>query len=145
LGDGTQTNSPTPVQVVGVQQVVNVAGGNGFSLATVATPGFAIALNAASGSIARGGSVTTQVALMPVNGFAGSASLAASGLPAGVTASFSPNSVSAGNPATLTLHTSAKSPVGTFAITVTAVENAASGRVKTAVYQLTIVKARSKG
>jgi len=64
--------------------------------------------------------VTTHVHLTPLNGFAGPVTLTAPGLPWGTTATFSPATVSAGNPtATLTLTTSSDGPVGDLPVTIT--------------------------
>ena len=49
----------------------------------------------------------------------GGIQLAASGLPSGATASFSPSSVNAGGSSTLTIATSASTPAGTYQVTIT--------------------------
>jgi alpha-tubulin suppressor-like RCC1 family protein len=101
---------------------------------TIGAPSFTIATSPGQGTVTAGGSTTTQVALTPSGGYTGAAALAVSGLPSGVTGSFSPSLVSSGNPSTLTLQTSPGSPQGTFPVTVTATDNA----VRTATFQLTI-------
>jgi hypothetical protein len=53
----------------------------------------------------------------PSNGFTGNVGLSASGLPKGVTASFSPNPATASS--TLTLRASAAAARGTFLVTIT--------------------------
>jgi uncharacterized membrane protein len=68
--------------------------------------------------IVPGSSATIPIYIHPQNGFTGSVTLAASGLPGGVTASFSPNPASSGN-STLTLVASATAPVGDYSFTVT--------------------------
>jgi hypothetical protein len=50
-----------------------------------------------------GSSATDGITVIAANGFAGTVSLSVSGLPAGVTATFSPTSVAAGAASTLTL------------------------------------------
>lgn len=64
-----------------------------------------------------GTSGTSTIAVVPSNGFAGSVTLAASGLPSGVTASFSPNPTTANS--TLTLTASASAAAGSKVITIT--------------------------
>jgi hypothetical protein len=78
--------------------------------------------------------VSTDVILTPSNGFTGSATLSASGLPAGVTASFSSPQVSAGSPVGLIL-SSEDSVDGTFKVLITAI--AADGTTKFAGFLLT--------
>ena len=69
-------------------------------------------------TIARGGaSGTSTITITPVNGFSGSVSLAASGLPKGVTASFSPNPATSTSTLTLTASKTAKEGTATLTIT----------------------------
>jgi len=56
----------------------------------------------------------------PVSGFSGSLDLSSSGLPAGVTATFSPNPAPSGSDVTLTLDMPANQPEGTFDLTISA-------------------------
>src|SRR5207248_5728706 len=59
------------------------------------------------------------VNISPTNGFTGSVSLTASGLPSGATASFNPASVSGSGSSTLTVSTSSSTPAGSYTLTVT--------------------------
>jgi hypothetical protein len=59
-----------------------------------------------------------------LNGFSGSVSLSASGLPKGVTASFNPGSTT--TTSTLTLKASSTASLGTFTVTITGVSGALS-------------------
>ncbi|KAB8197178.1 Leupeptin-inactivating enzyme 2 [Nonomuraea phyllanthi] len=81
---------------------------------------FSMALDPASGGTQPGGTATTTVRTTVTGGSAQPITLRASGLPSGVTASFSPATIQAGQSSTLTLATSAASPQGAHAITVTA-------------------------
>ncbi|MGW0477780.1 M4 family metallopeptidase [Nonomuraea sp. NPDC003214] len=81
---------------------------------------FSMTLNPASGSTQPGGTATTTVSTTVTSGSAQAITLRASGLPSGVNASFSPPTIQAGQSSTLTLTTSANSPQGAHAITVTA-------------------------
>ena len=69
---------------------------------TAPPPDFSLALNPSSISITPGGTAQTAVSLTPLNGFSSSASVQISGLPAGVTASSSALTVTAGSPQTVT-------------------------------------------
>lgn len=69
-------------------------------------------------TIGRGTSATSYVSISPLYGFTGNVKLAVSGLPSGVTASFSPNpATSTGS--TLTLTASGTVPIGQYQVTLT--------------------------
>jgi len=80
-------------------------------------PGFTLSISPASLSINRGASGTATITVNDWNGFAGSVNLAASGLPGGVTASFSPNPAT--GTSALTLSASNAASIGTFNVTLT--------------------------
>lgn len=82
----------------------------------VATPDFALSATPSSVSVAPGASVTSTIRVSALSGFNGVVALTASGLPTGVTASFSP--VSAGA-STLTLTASNTALLGAASVTVT--------------------------
>ncbi|MET9533130.1 MULTISPECIES: glycosyl hydrolase family 18 protein [unclassified Streptomyces] len=83
--------------------------GDDFSIG--ATPGAA--------SVTPGGSATATVSTAVTSGSAQSVALKATGAPAGVTASLSPATVTAGGTAKLTVSASASAAPGTYPITVT--------------------------
>jgi uncharacterized membrane protein len=92
-------------------------------------PTFALSSSPGSLLLNPGSTVTSTVSLSPENGFTGSVELSASGLPAGVTASFSPASTS--STSTLTLKASASAvqrPTG-FTITGTSGSVAVSTQI----------------
>ena len=70
-------------------------------------------------TITQGSNGTSSIKVVPVNGFAGSVNLTASGLPTGVTAGFSPNPTT--STSTLTLTASATAATGTATVTITGV------------------------
>jgi hypothetical protein len=81
---------------------------------------FSLAVTPASQTVpAGGGTATYTVRATTVSGTPGDVTLAASGLPAGATAAFSPNPVPAGGSSTLTVTTTADTPSGSSAFTVT--------------------------
>ncbi|MFG2009287.1 M28 family peptidase [Micromonospora sp. NPDC048868] len=101
-----------------------------------ATNDFSVAVSPTSGSVQRGASTTATVSTATTAGTAQTVGLSATGLPAGVTASFSPSSVTSGGSATLTLSASASATLGTYTVTVT---GAGSGGVsRSASYTLTV-------
>jgi hypothetical protein len=68
-------------------------------------------------SVAQGGQQTSTVTITPWNGFSGSVSLSASGLPSGVTAAFSPNPATSAS--TLTLAASGTATMGAATVILT--------------------------
>ena len=86
-------------------------------------PDFGISVTPSALSVTQGGSASTTVTVSSVAGFSSATNLSVSGLPAGVTASFSPNPVTppAGGNATSTLTFSAGAApaTGTFTVAVT--------------------------
>ncbi|MFI8256173.1 glycosyl hydrolase family 18 protein [Streptomyces filamentosus] len=96
---------------------------------------FSVAAAPASGTVTAGSAATATVSTAVTAGSAQTVSLSASGLPAGVTASFAPASVTAGGSSTLTLSTTAAAVSGTYQIAVTA---SGPSAVRTATYTLTI-------
>jgi len=80
-------------------------------------PDFSLAASPGNVSLVQGGAATTTITDTPANGFTGSVSLSASGLPSGVTASFSPASTTSSS--TLTLTASASATIGTATVTIT--------------------------
>ncbi|MFE3791878.1 M28 family peptidase [Streptomyces goshikiensis] len=79
---------------------------------------FSMALNPASGTVQQGASVTTTVATSTTTGSAQQVTLTATGLPAGVSASFSPATVQSGQSSTLTLSASSSAAPGPSTVTV---------------------------
>ncbi len=79
---------------------------------------FTLTLNPTSVQFQQGGNASTSVNINRTGGFAGQVTLAATGLPQGVTASFDP-AVTNGNTSTLTLTASAGAATGPATVTVT--------------------------
>jgi pre-peptidase len=82
-------------------------------------PDFTIAVSPASASVAAGSSTSYSVSTTAVNGSTQSIALSVSGLPSGVTGSFSPSTVTAGGASTLTISASATAAAGTTTFSVT--------------------------
>lgn len=92
---------------------------------TQTTPDFTVAVSPSSTTVAAGSSATVAVATTAIAGSTQSIALAVSGLPSGVTGSFSPSTVTAGGSSTLTLTASATA-TGTATYTVTGTSGATS-------------------
>src|SRR3989442_7475588 len=84
-----------------------------------------LAASPSSLSIPQGASGASTISVTPQNGFTGSASLSASGLPSGVRASFGTNPATASS--TLTLAASSTATTGTFSVVVTGTSGSLTG------------------
>ncbi len=84
---------------------------------TVGAPSFTLS-NYGQTQVGQGSSATNTIIMSPVNGFLGTAHLTVSGLPSGVTASFSPALVTGGS-STLMFTATSTATVGTSTVTVT--------------------------
>jgi hypothetical protein len=89
------------------------------SLTVLGAPNFTIAVSPASRTITPGSSTTYTVSTTKVNGSTQTIALSVSGLPAGVSGSFSPASVTAGGSSTLTVAAAASAAPATATFTVT--------------------------
>ncbi len=85
-------------------------------------PDFSLSATPASQTLLRGGSGNYSVTIIPINGFSGAVTLSVSGLPTGATGTFAPNPATGSS--TLTVATTASTPVGTYPLTITGVSGA---------------------
>jgi hypothetical protein len=114
----TTSNSAAPGQYT-----LNITGTSGTQTVTttmslgIYAPGFTLSSSAYGLSMNEGSSASATIVVYPQWGFTGSVNFAASGLPSGVTASFSPNP-STGN-STLTLVASNTATPGNAIVTIT--------------------------
>ena len=90
------------------------------SLTILPSTTFTVSATPGSANLIQGQSVAYSVQLASANGFTQLASLAATGLPSGVTASFKPASITAGQTSILTLAAPANQPVATSTVMVSA-------------------------
>ena len=84
---------------------------------TIPAPSFTLSDSPGTLTVVQGKSGTSTVTVNDVNGFAGKVTLAASGLPSGVTAAFATNNPTAGS-SVLTLTASSSATVGSATITI---------------------------
>ena len=99
-----------------------------------APPDFAVSGSPASQSVVPGGATTYGVTITPTGGFTGPVTLSVSGLPTGATGSFAPNPATASS--TLTVTTTASTPIGTYPLTLTGVSGSLT---RTATVSLVVV------
>ncbi len=86
-------------------------------LAGSSTPSFTLSASPSSVTVTQGSSGTSTVTVTDVGGFSGSVTLAASGLPSGVTATFGTNPTT--STSTVTLTASSTATTGTATVTIT--------------------------
>ncbi|HEV3039121.1 MAG TPA: hypothetical protein VHA33_15180 [Candidatus Angelobacter sp.] len=144
-GSSTLTFSASSTATTGTANVTINANGGGITHTTTisltitatATPSFTLSASPTSVSVAQGGSGTSTISTSVSGGFNSAISLSASGLPAGVSASFNPGSIAApGNgSSTLTFSASSTATTGTTNVTVTA---SGGGITQTATISLTV-------
>jgi N-acetylneuraminic acid mutarotase len=123
-GSSTLTLTASSTAVLGPATVTITGSSTGVPSATTTLnltvnppPGFTLAANPNSLVLAQGASGVSTVAVSDVGGFTGSVTLAASGLPSGVTATFSPNPTTGSS--TLTLTASSTAVLGAATVTIT--------------------------
>src|SRR5262245_16000486 len=113
LDDWITVSAPKQTVLAGIQFPLDPPGGG------TQTPGFSISASPSSVAVTRGTAASTTIAIARVNGFTGAVTFSASGLPAGVTASFNPSST-AGASTALTFSAAATATLGAATVTVTA-------------------------
>jgi len=119
-GSATPTGSYT-ITVTGTGGGVTQTASVSLTVNSGSTPSFTISASPASVTIAQGSSGTSKVSTTVAGGFDSAIALSASGLPTGVTASFSPSSIAApgSGSSTLTLTASSSAATGTYTVTIT--------------------------
>lgn len=115
----TAPTGTTSTYVTGVSGALQVQAPLSVAVQAAPVATFSLSLGAASVSLVQGGSVSVPVTLTS-SGYTGTAALAFSPAMAGVTAAFSPATVTVPGTATLTLSAAATATVATTSATVTA-------------------------
>ncbi len=142
-GTSTLTLTVSATAATGTHTITITGKGGGIthtttvSLTVTAAPvaDFTISANPTLVSVARGSSGTSTISTGVINGFSSSISLSASGLPKGVSASFTPSSVAAGASSTLKLTVTSRASAGTKTITIT---GSGGGKTHTTTISLTV-------
>ena len=140
----TQVTATVPA-VSGTVAVTLLVGGlasnaSNFTVSTNQTPDYSLGAAPASLTVNRGAAGAVSVSITRSGGFTGSVAMSASGLPAGVTASFSPASTT-GNASTLTLTASSTATLGNATITI----NGSNATVGARSVQVALTVANSGG
>jgi hypothetical protein len=111
---------------------------NGIQIVPAGSPNpdFTVSATPSTQTVSAGGSTTYTVSVGAINGFTGSVSLSASGLPTGATATFAPASLSAPGSSILTIMTAGNTPAGSPTLTITGTSGAVT---HTATVALTVL------
>ncbi len=144
-GSGSVTATVTTASTVAAgSYIVTITAAGGGAVATsiealtIVAPSFALTSSAASVTVNSTSNATSQISITPSGGFKSSVSLVVYGLPAGVTATFSPATVNgaATSASTLTLSAGQTATAGTYAATIAAT---GGGVTKTVGISVTVV------
>lgn len=100
-------------------------------------PTFSLSATPSSRTILQGQSASFSATVTAQNGYGGSGSFSVTGLPAGVTGSFSPTGFTGSGSTTLTIPTTSQTTPGTYQLTITA-EDSVSGITRTAPVTLVV-------
>jgi len=113
----TATTGTSTVTITGTSGTLTHTATISLTINAVATPDFALSASPSSLTVKQGTSGTSTVTDTPSGGFTGSVTLSASGLPAGVTATFGTNPTTSTSVVTFTASSTAT--VGTSTVTIT--------------------------
>jgi subtilase family serine protease len=126
----TATTGSATVTISGVSGALSATTTISLTVSAAATPNFTASASPTSVTVTQGASGTSTITITSQNAFASAVTLSASGLPSGVTASFSANpvtpSANGSTTSTLTLTASATAATGTATITITGTSGALS-------------------
>jgi len=147
-GSSILTLSAAASAVAGAYTVTITGTGGGLtettsvSLTITAAPSFSLTANPTSVTVADGGTGKSTITASISGGFDNAISLSASGLPAGVTAAFSPASIAApgSGSSTLTFTAGSGAAAGVYSITIT---GAGGGLTETTTVSLTVTSSGS--
>ncbi|HUI81674.1 MAG TPA: hypothetical protein VLY24_27310 [Bryobacteraceae bacterium] len=95
-----------------------------MKLVVKSAPDFSFTASPSSQTVVQGNRTSYTATVTSLNGFNGSVSFSANGLPSGATASFNPVSVMGTGSSTMTVTTRSTTPAGTYHLTITATSGA---------------------
>jgi hypothetical protein len=109
-----------------------------WTVSPVVANDFSLSVSPSSQTVLQSGSVSYNIATTTTSGAAQTVSFGASNMPSGLSASFSPTSVTTGSQSTLTITASSSAPVGTYTLVI-----AAASSYTTHTYQIAITVAQA--
>jgi subtilase family serine protease len=113
----TATTGSSTVTITGTSGSLTATTTLALTVSATASPSFTLSASPSSLTVTQGSSGTSTITVTDKNGFTGSVTLAASGLPSGVTAAFGTNPTT--GTSVLTLTASATATTGTSTVTIT--------------------------
>jgi subtilase family serine protease len=126
----TATTGTSTVTITGTSGSLSATTTISLTVTAAASPNFTISASPTSVTVTQGSSGTSTITITSQNGFDSATTLSASGLPSGVTASFSTNPVTppanGSATSTLTLTASSTATVGTATVTITGTSGSTS-------------------
>src|SRR5271155_983385 len=126
----TATTGTSTVTITGTSGSLTATTTLALTVNSTATPAFSVSASPASVTVTQGASGTGTITVTSTGGFNSATTLSASGLPSGVTATFSTNPVTppanGSASSTLTLTASASATVGTATVTITGTSGSTS-------------------
>jgi subtilase family serine protease len=129
----TATTGTSTVTITGTSGSLSATTTISLTVTAAASPNFTISASPTSLTVTQGSSGTSTITITSQNGFDSATTLSASGLPSGVTASFSTNPVTppanGSATSTLTLTASSTATVGTATVTITGTSGSTSHSV----------------
>ena len=115
----TAATGTSTITITGVSGTLTHTTTVSLTVTQAGTPDFSLTATPGSVTVGQGSTGTSSIGVVPVNGFSGSVTLSATGLPSGVTAAFNPNPTT--STSTLTFTASATATTGTSTVTITGV------------------------
>ena len=145
-GSGTSTLTVTTASTTAAgTSTLTITGTSGSlthstttTLVVSAAPDFSISTSPSSQTVTPGNSTTYTVTVGALNGFTGTVTLSASGLPTGATASFSPATLSGSGTSTLTVTTASTTAAGTSTLTITGTSGSLTHSTTTTLVVITL-------
>jgi hypothetical protein len=110
-----------------------------WTVSPVVVNDFSLSVSPSAQTLLQSGSVSYNIVTATASGTAQTVSFGLSNLPSGLSAAFSPTSVTTGAQSTLTLTASASAPVGTYTLVV-----AAASSYTTHTYQISVIVAQAQ-
>jgi subtilase family serine protease len=113
----TATTGAATVTITGTSGTLTHTATVSLTVTAAAAPNFALSASPASLTVVQGAAGTSTITVTPSGGFTGSVTLSATGLPAGVTATFGTNPATSTSVLTLTTSTTATTGAATVTVT----------------------------
>jgi pseudomonalisin len=119
LGVATSATTPAGSYTLTINGTDGVISHTTSVTLVVSAIDFSLSAAPASQTVNQGNSTSYTVTQTAINGYSGTVSFSVTGLPAGATSTFTPASITGSGTSTLTIATSATTPIGSYPLTIT--------------------------